>query len=135
MKSSLCLLCFFTLLSTGCVRKGLESKYVKLESHQLVGDGNNNDSNFFQIRYTNQSPNPIADPYLRMAIKDTSSKLFKKTLYSESKNFPTIPANTYFTVLLYADDFQYYDLVGKTKFFLSWTNSEGKTAIRRSIRY
>lgn len=135
MKPFLSLLLLFTLLNVGCVRKGLESKYVKLESQQLVSDGNNNDSNFFEIRYTNQSPNPITDPYLRMAIKDTSSKFFKKTLYSESKNFPTVPANTNFTVLLYAEDFQYSDVVGKTKFFLSWTNSEGKTSIRRSIRY
>jgi len=135
MKTSLSLLSLLVLLNTGCVRKGLESKYVKLDNHELVGDGNNNDSNFFQIRYTNQSPNPITDPYLRMAIKDTSSKLFKKTLYSESKTFPTVPANTDFIVLLYAEDFQYSDLVGKTKFFLSWTNSEGKSSIRRSVRY
>lgn len=123
------------LVLGSCIHKGKESKYVKFHGYQLVTDGNNGDSVFFELRYENKSDVPLKDPYCRMAIKDTSDKIFKHILFSDSKNFEDVPAHTWFNVYFYSDGFQFSDEVGKVKCYLSWTNSKGKRSIRRSVEY
>lgn len=135
MKWTIILLLSATVLATACIHKGAESKQVKFLGFDLVGDGNNNDSTFFELRYENKSSIPLKEPYLRMVIKDTSDKVFKHILYSESQNLPDIAAHSPFTVYFYAENFQYSAKVGKTKFYLSWTNSKGKKSIRRKVEF
>lgn len=118
-----------------CIHKGKESKYVKFHGYQLVTDGNNGDSVFFELRYENKSDYPLKEVYCRMAIKDTSDKIFKHILFSDSDNLPDVPAHTWFNVYFYSDGFQFTDAVGKVKCYLSWTNSKGKTSFRRSVEY
>lgn len=133
MKWSVIILFLVSVFVTACLHKGAESKQVKFYGYDLVGDGNNNDSTFFELRYENKSSIPLKEPYLRMVIKDTSDKIFKHILYSESQNLADIPAHTPFTVYFYAENFQFSAAVEKAKFYLSWTNSKGKKSIRRSI--
>lgn len=131
------LLPFFVLafLAVSCLHKGKESKYVKFHGYQLVGDGNNNDSAFFELRYENKSSVPLKAPYCRISIKDTSDKFFKPILFSDAKNFEDVPAHTWFNVYFYSDGFQFSNAVGKVKCYLSWTNSKGKRSIRRAVEY
>ena len=131
------LLLFFltAILITSCIRKGKESKYVKFHGYQLVTDGNNGDSVFFELRYENKSDYPLKEPYCRMVIKDTSDKIFKPILFSDSDNLPEVPAHTWFNVYFYSDGFQFTNDVGKVKCYLSWTNSKGKRSFRRSVDY
>lgn len=123
------------LLAASCLHKGAESKYVKFMGCTLVSDGNNNDSSFFKIDYENKSDQPLKDPFVRMVIKDTSDKMFKPILFSASDNLDDIPAHTAFTVSFYSEGFQYSDATGKTKYYLSWTNSNGKRSIRRRVEH
>lgn len=133
MKHSVLLL-FLVFLAAACIRKGAESKYVKFKGYQLIGDGNDNDSTFFELRYENKSEHPLVDPYIRMVIKDTSSKVFKPILFSDSRNFEDVGAKQYFNVCFYAKGFQFSSETGKMKFYLEWTNSKGKRSFRRAVR-
>ncbi|MCC6701638.1 MAG: hypothetical protein IT221_08940 [Fluviicola sp.] len=133
MKLILMLLSFL-LLASSCFRWGAESKYLKFRDYEQVGDGNNNDSSFFIVKYENIGDYAIVDPYLRMTIKDTSSKWFRFPMFSESGTFPTIPPHSTAEMEFYADNFQFTDAVGKIKFYFSWTNSKGKSSGRRSVR-
>ena len=134
MKKSLFAIAALIILS-GCYHRGAESKYVKFDSYELVGDGNNGDSNFFHVYYHNESDYPLKAPWLSMTIKDTSSKMFKHTLFSAAKDLPDIEANTNFVVTFYAEDFQFSDNVGKLKFMLRWKNHKGRTSVRREVDY
>jgi hypothetical protein len=129
-----CSLLLFLVL-TSCLHKGAQSKYVKCYGYSLIGDGNNNDSSFFRLSYENKSGSPLKEPFVRMVIKDTSDKLFKPILFSDSKNLPDVPAHTSFYVDFYARDFQFSNETGKAKLYLSWTNSKGKRSIRRKVEY
>jgi hypothetical protein len=122
------------LLLAACIRKGAESKYVKFKGYQLVGDGNNNDSTFFKLTYENKSEHPLKEPYIRMVIKDTSAKMFKPILFSDSRNFEDVGAKQYFDIYFYAKGFQFSSETGKLKFYLEWTNSKGKRSFRRAVR-
>lgn len=122
------------VLVTGCVRWGAESRYVKFDGYELVGDGNNNDSAFFEIHYINSSDTILGTPYLRMVIKDTSGKFFKPILFSKSANHPDVPPHSNVTYRYYAKHFMFSERTGKIKFYYSWKNSKGKTSVRRSIR-
>jgi hypothetical protein len=124
------LLCFVV---TSCIHKGRESKYVKFKGYQLVTDGNNGDSVFFELHYENKSDYPLKEPFCRMVIKDTSDKMFKPILFSDSKVFADVPAHSHFYVYFYSKGFEFSDAVGKVKCYLSWTNSKGKNAFRRSV--
>lgn len=121
-------------LASSCVRWGAESRYVKFDGYELVGDGNNDDSTFFEIKYRNNSDTSLRGPYLRMVIKDTSGKFFKPILYSHSDNHPDVPAHSEVVYRYYAKDFTFTGATGKKKFFYSWTNSKGKSSVRRSVR-
>jgi hypothetical protein len=123
------------IVFTSCFHKGAQSKYVKFHGYSLVGDGNDNDSSFFRLDYENKSDYPLKAPYVRMVIKDTSSKLFKPILFSDSKNLDDIPSHTSFSVWFFSDGFQFSSAVGKVKCYLSWTNSNGKRSIRRTVEY
>lgn len=122
------------LLLAACIRKGTESKYVKFKGYQLIGDGNDNDSTFFELRYENKSDQPLKEPYIRMVIKDTSAKMFKPILFSDSKNFEDVGAKQYFNIYFYAKGYQFSAETGKMKFYLEWTNSKGKRSFRRAVR-
>lgn len=120
---------------SACYHRGADSKYVTYDYYELVDDGNNGDSSFFKVYYKNESDYPLKSAWLRMTIKDTSSKLIKSTLFSDIKDLPEIPAKTNFKVVFYADNFQFGDNVGKLKFYLSWKNHKGKTSVRRVVDY
>ena len=130
----LLLLLSVIICCTSCFRWGAESKYLKFREYEHVSDGNNNDSSFFVVTYENIGDFQITDPYLRMTIKDTSSKLFRFPMYSESGTFPSIPPHSSAELSFYADNFQFTDAVGKIKLYFSWTNSKGRSSGRRSIR-
>lgn len=122
------------LVLSSCIRWGAQSKYVKFDGYELVGDGNDNDSSFFEIKYRNNSDTLLRGPYLRMVIKDTSRKFFKPILYSHADNHPDVPAHSEVVYRYYAKGFTYTGSTGKKKFFYSWTNSKGKSSVRRSVR-
>jgi hypothetical protein len=122
------------LLLAACIRKGAESKYVKFKGYQLIGDGNDNDSTFFELTYENKSDQPLKEPYIRMVIKDTSAKMFKPILFSDSKNFEDVGAKQYFNIYFYSKGYQFSAETGKMKFYLEWTNSKGKRSFRRAVR-
>lgn len=130
---SFAFLLFFNFMLVSCFHRGDESKYVKFDFYELATDGNDGDSNFFYLHFKNNSNHTLKDPYLRMVIKDTSSKIFKPRLFSDSETFTEIPANTAFTAAFYAGSFQFGDDVGKIKIYLSWTNHKGKKGVRRVI--
>lgn len=130
------LLSLSTLIAlSACFHRGADSKHVKYDYYELVNDGNNGDSSFFKVYYKNESNYPLKSAWLKMTIKDTSSKMFKSTLFSDLQDLPEIPAKTNFKVVFYAKDFQFGDNVGKLKFYLSWKNHKGKTAVRRVVDY
>lgn len=136
MKQILSISLFILLLTmSACYHRGAESKHVKYDSYELVNDGNNGDSSFFKIYYQNTSDYPLKSAWMRLTIKDTSSKIFKSTLFSDAKDLPEIPAKTNFTVVFYAKDFQFGDEVGKLKFYLTWENHKGKKSVRRVVDY
>jgi hypothetical protein len=124
-----------SIVVTGCLHKGAQSKYVKCYGYSLVGDGNNNDSSFFRLSYENKSGSPLKEPFVRMVIKDTTDKFFKPILFSDSKSFPDVPAHSSFTVDFYSKNFEFSNEVGKVKLYLSWTNSKGRNSIRRKVEY
>lgn len=129
--------CFavFALVLTSCIAIGKGSHKVKYSSYALVGDGNDNDSSFFIVNFKNKSEYPLLEPNLMMTIKDTSGKMLKHTLFSNSVDFEDVQAHTDFSVKLYAKDFYFTDEVGKVKLLLDWTNKKGKTSFRRRIVY
>ena len=126
---------FFLLVLTSCIALGKGSHKVKYSSYALIGDGNNNDSSFFIVNFKNKSEYPLLEPNLVMTIKDTSSKMIKHSLFSNSATFDDVAAHTDFSVKLYAKDFYFTDEVGKVKLLLSWTNQKGKSSFRRRIVY
>jgi hypothetical protein len=122
------------LLMTSCFRWGAEAKYLKFRDHGMVDDGNNSDSAFFMVTYENLGEYPVTTPYLRVVVKDTTSGIFKRILFSEGANYATIPAHQQMTYYIYAKNFQLTDRAGKIKFFISWENYKGKNSGRRSTR-
>lgn len=120
---------------TGCFHHGADSKYVKYDSYELACDGNDCDSNYFYLNFRNNGSEPLKSPYVRFVIKDTSDKMFKPILFSDSKTINDIPPYTSFTIKLYAGNFQLSSEVGKSKVYFSWTNKKGKKSVRRSVSY
>lgn len=128
-------LCVLSIILFSCIRKGAESKDVKYLSYNYYPAVYVGDTSFYLVNYENKSSAVLRSPYIRVAVKDTSSKLFHKLLYSDSKNLLDIPAHSSFSVRF--DVFQAIDFnnVAKIKFYLSWTNSKDNKSIRRSVRY
>lgn len=120
---------------TSCIKWGNGSKFIKFEDYQLVGDGNNNDSTFFEVEYFNKGNDSILEPLCSITIKDTTDKLIKKTLYSNSQEISFVPPHQSFYFYIYAEDFQLTSEVGKLKFILLWKNKKGKTSGVRKIIY
>lgn len=130
---------YFSILLAGiltsCIKWGNGSKNVKFEDYQLVGDGNDNDSTFFEVEYFNKGNDSILEPLCKITIKDTTDKLIKKTLYSNSQEINFVAPHQSFYFHIYAGDFQLTSEVGKLKFILLWKNKKGKTSGVRKIIY
>ncbi len=122
-------------IMSSCIRWGHESRFVRFDGYTMVGDGNDNDSTFFIVSYRNKCKSWLGEPYCRMVIKDTTGKLFGSGLYSNSETIQDVEPLTDFSFKFYADNFTFTDEVGKVKFYLSWTNGKGKTAVRRHVDY
>lgn len=135
MSNKLLLFVPILLAISSCIRWGHESKFVRFDGYELVGDGNDNDSTFFIVSYRNKCESWLGAPYCRMVIKDTSGKIFGSGLYSQSEVIPDVAPKTNFSIKLYAENFQFTDEVGKVKFYLSWTNGKGKNSVRRHVEY
>lgn len=123
------------LVLSACIAKGKGSRKVKYDGYYLSGDGNDNDSSFFYVSFKNKSDYPLIEPDLLMTVKDTSSKMISKTLFSSLVYFEDQAANSNFTVKVYAEDYTPSSEVGKIKFLLSWTNKKGRNSFRRRIVY
>src|SRR6218665_3053382 len=121
------------LVLSACIAKGKGSHKVKYSGYYLTGDGNDDDSTFFMVSFKNKSDYPLVKPDLMMTIKDTSSKMISKTLFSSVVYFEDQAANSDFTVKVYAEGFTFSSEVGKIKFLLSWTNPKGRISFRRRI--
>lgn len=136
MRKKIFFICSYILVALfldGCFHYGSGSKYVKFDSYVLASDGNNGDSNFFYVTYKNKGPEPLKNPYLRMVIKDTSDKIFKKILFSDSRIFSEVPGHSDFTIKFFAGNYIPGNDVGKVKFYLEWTNKKGKKSVKRTI--
>ncbi len=130
-----CNLCVLSIILFSCIRKGAESKDVKFLSHNFYPAVYVGDTSFFLVNYQNKSNVVLRSPFIRLAVKDTSSKLFHKTLYSDSKNLGDIPANSSFSIRFDVFNNIDFNKVAKIKFYLSWTNSNDNKSIRRSVKY
>jgi len=126
---------FVLLVLSACIAKGKGSRKVKYDGYYLSGDGNDNDSSFFYVSFKNKSDYPLIEPDLLMTVKDTSSKMISKTLFSSLVYFEDQAANSNFSVKVYAEDYTPSSEVGKIKFLLSWTNKKGRNSFRRRIVY
>lgn len=127
-------ICFVSLL-TSCIRHGAESVDVKFKSYEFYPAYSTLDTSYYLVSYENKSDEILKNPYLRISVKDTSDKVFKKIIFSDSKNFNSVNPNSSFTVKFNVTNDIDFTKVGKIKFFLSWTNSKNKTSVRRTIRY
>ncbi len=123
------------LALSSCIALGKGSRKVKYDSYALIGDGNDNDSSFFMVYFKNKSDYPLIEPNLSVSVKDTSDKMFKKSLFYNDVDFEDVAAHTDFVVKVYAKDFYFTDEVGKIKLILDWTNKKGKNSFRRRIVY
>lgn len=133
MKFLLIGFCSFMLVA--CVKWGKGSKHVSFEGYQLVGDGNDNDSTFFEVHYKNKGNDSLINTYCRMVVKDTTSKLFKGTLFSDSNKGIGVSPRSDFYYYFYAADYNPSSDVGKVKFYLSWTNPKDRRSGVRKIIY
>ncbi|MES2798634.1 MAG: hypothetical protein V4638_01340 [Bacteroidota bacterium] len=123
------------LIFTSCVKFGKGSKYVKYIDYQLVGDGNNNDSTFFEVHYKNRGDDTLKEPLCSMNVKDTVDKTIKNTLFYSSVNGADVMPNSDFYYYFYSEGFNISSEVGKIKFLLIWTNEKNKNSVVRRIVY
>lgn len=123
------------LLLVSCIKWGNGSKHVKYIDYQLVGDGNNNDSTFFEVHYQNKGDDTLKEPVCSMNVKDTVDKMIKNTLFYSSVNGADVMPHSDFYYYFYSEGFNISSEVGKIKFLLLWTNKKGKTSGHRRIVY
>lgn len=118
---------------TACVKLGNGSKNVKFLGCLRVDDGNNGDSTFFKVSYRNKGDEILKNANCDITIKDTSSTLFKSTLFSSSSNNIDAQPHSDFYFYIYSKDFTESNAVGKSKFLLTWTNKKGRQSLVRYV--
>lgn len=124
-----------SFLLGACIKYGQGSKYVKFVDYQLVGDGNDNDSTFFEVHYKNKGDDTLKEPLCSMNVKDTVDKMVKNTLFYSSVNGADVMPHSDFYYYFYSENFNISSEVGKIKFLLVWTNDKNKDSFVRRIVY